>query len=131
MSERHSLRIARISASAFRYQSRPDRNIELQREIVRLAHRHKRYGASMIGLKLRQSGWRVNHKRVERLYALSGLPVKRRKRKKVPTCDRQPLLRPQQANEVWSMDFVFDRTADGQVPERTLVCLLGTRQNDH
>ena len=69
----------------------------------------------MIGLKLRQSGWRVNHKRVERLYALSGLQVRRRKRKKVPTCDRQPLLRPLKANEVWSMDFVFDRTADGRV----------------
>ena len=61
----------------------------------------------MIGLKLRQSGWRVNHKRVERLYALSGLQVKRRKRKKVPACERQPLLRPQRANEVWSMDFVL------------------------
>ena len=115
LSERRSLRLARISASAFRYQRRPDRNIELHREIVRLAHRYKRYGANMIGLKLRQSGWRVNHKRVERLYALSGLQVRRRKRKKVPTCDRQPLLRPLKANEVWSMDFVFDRTADGRV----------------
>ena len=115
LSERRSLRLVRISASAFRYQRRPDRNIELHREIVRLAHRYKRYGASMIGLKLRQSGWRVNHKRVERLYALSGLQVRRRKRKKVPTCDRQPLLRPLKANEVWSMDFVFDRTADGRV----------------
>ena len=115
LSERRSLRIARISASAFRYQRRPDRNVELRSEIVRLAHRHKRYGASMIGLKLRQSGWRVNHKRVERLYALSGLQVRRRKRKKVPACDRQPLLRPQQANEIWSMNFVFDRTADGRV----------------
>ncbi len=114
LSERRSLWIARISASAYRYQQRPDRNVELRREIVRLAHRHKRYGASMIGLKLWQSGWRVNHKRVERLYALSGLQVRRRKRKKVPACDRQPLLRPQQANEVWSMDFVFDRTADGR-----------------
>ncbi len=119
LSERHALRIARISASAFRYRRRPDRNVELQRAIVRLAHRHKRYGASMIGLKLWQSGWRVNHKRVERLYALSGLQVRRRKRKKVPACDRQPLLRPQQANEVWSMDFVFDRTADG----RAIKCL--------
>ena len=89
--------------------------IDLQREIIRLAHRHKRYGASMIGLKLRQLGRRVNHKRVERLYTLSGLQVRRCKRKKVPACDRQPLLHPQQANEVWSMDFVFDRTADGRV----------------
>lgn len=115
LSERHSLRIARISASAFRYRGRPDRNVELRGEIVRLAHRHKRYGSGMICLKLRQSGWCVNHKRVERLYAQAGLQVRRRKRKKVPVCDRQPLLRPSQANDVWSMDFVFDRTAEGRV----------------
>ena len=29
--------------------------------------------------------------------------------------DRQPLLRPEAANQVWSMDFVFDRTAEGRV----------------
>jgi len=68
----------------------------------------------MIGLKLRQSGWRVNHKLVERLYALSGLQVRRRNARRC-YCGRQPLLRPQQANEVWSMDFAFDRTADGRV----------------
>ena len=39
----------------------------------------------------------------------------RRRRKKVPLADRQPLIRPQQRNEVWSADFVFDRTAEGRV----------------
>lgn len=115
LSQRRSLRIARMSASALRYQPRPDRNEPLREEIVRLAHRYKRYGAGMIYLKLRQAGWIVNHKRVDRLYAEAKLHVRRRKRKKVPVGDRQPLLRPSMANEVWSMDFVFDRTADGRV----------------
>ena len=115
LSQRHGLRIARMSASAFRYQPKPDRNVALREEIVKLAQRHKRYGAGMIYLKLWQAGWRVNHKRVDRLYAEAKLQVRRRKRKKVPVCDRQPLLRPPAANEVWSMDFVFDRTADGRV----------------
>ena len=39
----------------------------------------------------------------------------RRRRKKVPVVDRQPLIRRQHRNEVWSADFVFDRTADGRV----------------
>lgn len=69
----------------------------------------------MIYLKLRQDGLPINHKRVERLYAEAGLQVKRRKRKKTPVADRQPLVRPPRANQVWSMDFVFDRTADGRV----------------
>jgi transposase InsO family protein len=43
------------------------------------------------------------------------LQVRRRRRKKVPLADRQPLARPQAPNEVWSADFVFDRTAEGRV----------------
>ena len=39
----------------------------------------------------------------------------RRKRKKVPVGERQPLLRPSVVNQVWSMDFLFDRTAEGRV----------------
>lgn len=115
LSERRALKIARMSASALRYEPRPDRNAELRERIVGLAQRHRRYGAEMIYLKLRQAGEPVNHKRVERLYRLEGLQVRRRRRKKIPIGDRQPLIRPSAANEVWSMDFVFDRVADGRV----------------
>jgi putative transposase len=115
ISERRALRAARMSASAFRYAPRPDRNTALRAQILALAHRHKRYGVGMIHLKLRQAGHLVNYKRVERLYQEARLQVRRRKRKKVPIGDRQPLLRPVAANQVWSMDFVFDRTAEGRV----------------
>jgi len=54
----------------------------------------------MIYLKLRQAGLRVNHKRVERLYAEARLQVRRRKRKKVPMADSQPLGRPRTADQV-------------------------------
>ena len=57
----------------------------------------------------------VNYKRVERLYQEAKLQVRRRKRKKVLVGERQPLCRPTTANQVWSMDFVFDRTAEGRV----------------
>lgn len=115
LSERHALRVVGMSASAYRYQPAPDRNQALRDRILALAHRHRRYGAGMIYLKLRQAGQLVNHKRVDRLYAEAGLQVRRRRRKKVPVGDRHPLERPQQANQVWSVDFVFDRTADGRV----------------
>lgn len=119
LTERRALRVVGMSASALRYRSAPDRNAALREEIRTLAYRHRRYGVGMIYLKLRQRGLKVNHKRVERLYALEQLQVRRRKRKKVPVGQRQPLIRPQAANEVWSMDFVFDRTAEG----RTVKCL--------
>ena len=69
----------------------------------------------MIDLKLRLTGWAVNHKRVERLYTEMGVQVRKRRRKKIPMSDRQPLFRPLAPNEVWSMDFVFDRVASGRV----------------
>jgi transposase InsO family protein len=114
LSERRALTVMRMSASALRYQCRPDRNVDLRAQIVTLAQRHRRYGAEMIYLKLRQAGELVNHKRVERLYTLEKLQVRRRRRKKIPLWERQPLVRPGAANEVWSMDFVFDRVASGR-----------------
>ena len=119
LTERHCLRMVHMSASSLRYQPRPDRNGKLRERIVALAQRHRRYGAGMIYLKLRQSGECVNHKRVERLYRLEKLHIRRRRRKKIPVAERQPLVRPGRANEIWSMDFVFDRIASG----RTLKCL--------
>jgi transposase InsO family protein len=119
LSERQALRIVKLGPSSLRYQPAPDRNGTLREKIVRLAHRHRRYGAGMIYLKLRQAGECVNHKRVDRLYALEKLQIKRRRRKKVPVSERQPLVRPATANEVWSMDFVFDRVAGG----RAIKCL--------
>ena len=115
LSERRSLRLVQMSASAFRYVPRPDSDGELRERIQALAQRHQRYGVGMIHLKLRQAGMIVNYKRVERLYQEAKLQVRRRKRKKVLVGERQPLRRPTAANQVWSMDFVFDRTADGRV----------------
>ena len=115
LSERRSLVIVQMSAAALRYEPAPDRNQALRERIIALAQRHRRYGAGMIYLKLRQAGVVVNHKRVDRLYSEAALQVKRRKRKKIAIGDRQPLLRPESANQVWSMDFVFDRSADGRV----------------
>jgi transposase InsO family protein len=114
LSERRGLEVIDMSASSLRYEPRPDRNAKLRAQIVALAQRHRRYGAEMIYLKLRQAGELVNHKRVERLYALEKLQVRRRRRKKIPLSERQPLVRPGAANEVWSMDFLFDRIAAGR-----------------
>lgn len=106
-----------MSATSLRYVPARDRKATLRARLVALAHRHRRYGAGMIYLRLRQAGERVNHKRVDRLYAAERLQIRRRK--KVPVADRQPLVRPQAPNEVWSADFVFGRTAEG----RSLKCL--------
>lgn len=119
MSERRALKLVGMSPSVLRYERKDDGNGELRECIVAMAHRHRRHGYRMIHLRLCQAGWRVNLKRVRRLYRQENLMVQKRKRKKVALSDRQPLIRPSRANEVWSMDFVFDRLADG----RSLKCL--------
>ncbi len=120
LTERRCLAMVAMSASSLRYQPRPDRNVGLRERIIALAQRYRRYGVGMIHLKLRQAGELVNYKRVERLYRLERLHIRRRRRKKIPVADRQPLIRPGHANEVWSMDFAFDRVASG----RTIKCLV-------
>jgi putative transposase len=82
----------------------------------------------MIYLKLRRAGEQVNHKRVERLYSEEKLQIRRRHRKKIPVSERQPLLRPGAANEVWSMDFVFDRIATGRSLKALVIVDDGTHE---
>lgn len=66
---------------------------------------------------LRQEGWRVNHKRIERLWRREGLKVLQRqpKRRRLWLNDGSCIrLRPARKNHVWSYEFVFSRTHDGQ-----------------
>ncbi len=66
---------------------------------------------------LARDGWRLNHKRVERLWREEGLavPQKQRKRRRTGSIENGiGRLRATKPNEVWSYDFVFDRTDDGR-----------------
>ena len=115
LSERRALAVMGMSASALRYTPGPDRNAALRARIVALAHRHRRYGAGMIHLKLRQAGERVNHKRVASAVRRGAPADSPSPAQEGAVVDRQPLIRPTAPNEVWSADFVFDRTAEGRV----------------
>ena len=85
--------------------------------MVRLAGRFGRYGYRQITNLLRIEGWRVNHKRVERIWRAEGLKVPKRQPKRGRlwlndgSCIR---LRPLYAGHVWSYDFVSTRTHDGR-----------------
>ena len=112
LSERRALTVGQMSASAFRYVPRPDGNAVVRDRIVDLAQRHRRYGAGMIYLKLRQAGHVINHKRVDRLYTEARLQLKRRRRKKIPIADRQPLVRPERRNQ---LSAPLGRPIEGQI----------------
>lgn len=57
----------------------------------------------------------VNHKWVDRVYAEQGCKFAGTSARRCRVAARHPLARPLAANQVWSMDFVFDRTAEGRV----------------
>ena len=85
--------------------------------ILRLAGQYGRYGYRRITALLRQAGWRVNHKRVERIWRREGLkvPKKQPKRGRLWLNDGSCVrLRPSWPNHVWAYDFVTDRTHDGR-----------------
>jgi transposase InsO family protein len=98
---------------------------ELREEIIRLACQYGRYGYRRITALLRKQGWKVNHKRVERIWKQEGLKVPRKqpKRRRLWLNDGSCLrLRPLYRNHVWSYDFVADRTSDGR-PIRMLTII--------
>jgi putative transposase len=105
--------------SVQRYAARPRPDEEtLTAGIVELASLYGRHGYRRITALLRRAGWRVNAKRVERIWRREGLKVPRKQPKRGRLwlndgwCVR---LRPERPNHVWAYDFVQDRTHDGRV----------------
>ena len=100
----------------------PDDEPVLVDEIIRLATQYGRYGYRTITDLLRNDGWKVNHKRVARLWRREGLkvpymqPKKRRLWLNDGSCVRLPATH---KDHVWSYDFVATRTHDGR-PNRML-----------
>ena len=89
----------------------------LRERIVALACTYGRYGYRRITGLLRNEGWYVNHKRVERIWRQEGLKVPQRqpKRRRLWLNDGSCIrLRPERKDHVWSYDFLVERTSDGR-----------------
>ena len=66
--ERRACRLVGISRSSLAYQARPDRHAQLNKRLITLSGKHRRYGYRMLHAKLVREGFRVNVKVVERIY---------------------------------------------------------------
>jgi putative transposase len=101
--------------------------------MLELARQHPRYGYRRITALLRQEGWQVNRKRVQRLWREQGLkvPQKQSKRRRLGSSEQgSQRRRAERINQVWSYDFIMDQTEDGRrlkmlpvVDEYTRECL--------
>lgn len=89
----------------------------LRGRVIALAKEYGRYGYRRITAMLWAEGWKVNHKRVERIWREEGLKVPKKQPRKSRlwlndgSCIR---LKPTHRNHVWSYDFVEDQTKDGR-----------------
>jgi putative transposase len=97
-----------------RYQNRKDPQHALRIRLRDLAAARVRYGYRRLHVLLRREGWKINPKRVYRLYKLEGLSLRLKRSKKRISKLRVVPPPAQRPNQRWSIDFMSDRLADGR-----------------
>src|SRR4051794_17506424 len=137
VSQRRASRALGLPRSSIRYAPvARDEQAALARRVEELAGAHPRFGYRRIWALLVREGWSVNKKAVRRIWRLSGLKLAGPRAEPKP---RRPHgqdanachVQPSRGNDdVWTWDFIFDRTSDGRslkwlslVDEYTRECL--------
>lgn len=106
--------------STQRYERVPaEYELRLVARMNELAAQHPRWGYRKVWALLRDEGWRINRKRIERLWRLEGHRVPPRRsmasgKKALGTAEKAIWNLPATAaNHIWSYDFMGTRTRDG------------------
>ena len=86
----------------------------LRRRLCEMAASHVRYGYRRLTVLLRREGWKVNAKRIYRLYSEEQLIVRTKHRRKIARRQRGSIATAAAPNQCWSMDFMSDKLADGR-----------------
>lgn len=118
VSERRACSTLGLNRTVKRYKCRKsDNENDIKEAIIRLVSKYGRYGYRRITAMLKSESWKVNHKRIERIWREEGLRVPKKQKKKGRiylkngSCVR---LKPLYRNHVWSYDCVEDRLANGK-----------------
>ena len=119
VSERWACRVVGQHRSTQRHEpKRAEDDAALRAELRKFSKDRPRWGYRRAHHHLREQGWEINRKRVQRLWREEGLRVPQRKRKRRRLGDSTvpaERLRAERPNHVWAFDFQFDQTADGRV----------------
>jgi len=104
-----------LSRTSFCYKpvSRPDEEVFVKR-LKKLAETRRRFGCPRLHIMLRREGFKINHKRTERIYSQLGLILRIRRRKKMSSQLRTEVPKPKYPNHIWSMDFMRDSMGNGR-----------------
>jgi len=115
VSTRAACRATGVARSTISYRSQRPPQAPLRQRLRELAAARVSYGYKRLTTLLRREGWRVNHKRVYRLYVEEGLPLRRKRpRRRRSAVARGSRTVAQQPHEIWAMDFMQDQLADGR-----------------
>jgi putative transposase len=119
VSERWACRVVGQHRSTQRYEpTRAEGDHALRARLRKISEERPRGGYRRAHHRLREEGWEVNRKRVQRLWREEGLrvPVRRRKRQRLgDSTVPARRLRAERPSQVWALDFQHDQTADGRV----------------
>ena len=114
ISERRSALVLGLAVSTLRYCSCRPLQEALRARLREVAATHVRYGYRRLTVLLRREGWKVNAKRVYRLYDQENLKVRSVERKKISRRQRVAHGPATGPNQCWSADFVSDKLTDGR-----------------
>lgn len=95
------------------YQSQKD-DTEVNEILQDLAFKHPTYGFRKLYTYIRRSGKQWNHKSIYRVYKLLKLNRKQKGKRRLPSRVKQPLVKQEQINQSWSMDFMSDSMVGGR-----------------
>lgn len=110
VSERKAIKVLGLNRSTKRYKPHPRDEEELARRMKELVGKHRRFGLPRIYFLLKREGLVRSRSRCQRVYRSLGLQLKTRRRKKMLKVTRVPFEKAKSPNEIWSFDFVSDRT---------------------
>jgi putative transposase len=114
VSQRRAAGLIPIDRATLRYEHHRDPQEALRVRLRELAGSRVRYGYRRLTVMLNREGWKVNAKRIYRLYTEEGLIVRTKRRKERAQRQRVANGPAVRRNQKWSMDLVAQRLSDGR-----------------
>jgi putative transposase len=114
LSERRACSIIGVCRRVLRYRRRRADDAAIRIRLRELALERRRFGYRRLGILLAREGFKMNRKKLLRIYGEEGLKVRRRRGRKRALGTRAPMTVPQRPNQRWSLDFLSDAFTDGR-----------------
>ena len=97
-----------LSKSGYYYRHKKVDDSELIAALSKNVDQRPQEGFWLSYHRIRLAGNEWNHKRLFRVYQSMGLSLRRKKKKRLPTRIKEPLVVPCTLNDTWSIDFTSD-----------------------